>query len=80
VAPGARNRDDELGEFECEGIKVPGGVAKKRWNRDQCPVADMAAGEDDFGDEEVSLREDPAGDDLDEGREGWGGEDRVEMQ
>jgi hypothetical protein len=42
-------------------------------------VADVAAGEDDFGDEEVSLREDPAGDDLDEGREGRRGEDGVEM-
>jgi hypothetical protein len=39
----------------------------------------VSAGEDDFGDEEASLREDPAGDDLDEGREGGRGEDGVEM-
>src|SRR5512143_336848 len=31
------------------------------------PVADVAAGEDDCGDEAVPLREDPAGDDGDEG-------------
>ena len=43
------------------------------------PVADVAAGEDDLGDEEVSLREDPASDDLDEGSEGGRGKDRSEM-
>jgi len=42
-------------------------------------VADVSSGEDDFGDEEVSLREDPSCDDLDEGREGGRGEDRREI-
>jgi hypothetical protein len=42
------------------------------------PVTDVAPGEDDFNDEEVSLREDPAGDDLDERWEGGCGEDRSE--
>ena len=41
-------------------------------------VGDVSAGEDDFGDEEVSLREEPSGNDLDEGGEGGSGEDRDE--
>ena len=42
-------------------------------------VADVAAGEDDLGDVAVALREDPAGDDHDEGLVGRGGEDRGEV-
>ena len=36
---GARgeNRDDQLGQAHGEGVDVPGGWLKKRWNRDQCP-------------------------------------------
>jgi hypothetical protein len=40
--------------------------------------ADVAAGEDDLGDEAVPLGEDPAGDDHDEGVVGRCGEDRGE--
>ena len=71
--------DDELGEHECEGVDVPGGVAEEAMEAGPVSVGDVAAGEDDFGDEEVSLGEDPAGDDLNEGREGGRGEDRDEM-
>ena len=39
-------------------------------------VADVAAGEDDFGDEAVAVGEDPAGDDQHEGLESGGSEDR----
>ncbi len=42
-------------------------------------VADVSAGEDDFGDEEMSLGKDPARDDLDEGGESGRGEDRDKM-
>ena len=53
---------------------------KKRWNRDQWPIADVAAGEDDLGDEAMPLGEDPAGDDRDEGLVGGCGEDRGEVR
>jgi hypothetical protein len=43
-------------------------------------LADVAAGEEDFGDEAVPLGEDPAGDDRDEGLGGGGGEDRGELR
>ena len=42
-------------------------------------VADIAAGEDDFGDEAVTLGEDPAGDDRNEGLVGRCGEDRGKL-
>jgi len=42
-------------------------------------VGDVPAGEDDFGDKEVPLREGPSGDDLDEGGESGSGEDWAEM-
>ena len=73
--PRCDDGDDELGEHECEGVDVPGGVAEEAMKAAPVSVGDVSAGEDDFGDEEVSLGEDPASDDLDEGGEGGRGED-----
>src|ERR1700727_3622786 len=51
--------DDEPGEHECEGVDVPGGVAEEAMKAAPVSVGDVSAGEDDFGDEEMSLGEDP---------------------
>ncbi len=42
-------------------------------------VVEVASREDDVGDVAAAWRENPAGDDLDEGLKGWGGENRNEM-
>ena len=74
---GARgeDRDDQLGQAHGEGVDVPGGVAEEAMEPRPVSVADMAAGEDDLGDEAVPLGEDPAGDDDHEGLVGRGRED-----
>ena len=51
---------------------------KKRWNRDR-DRADVAAGQDEFGDEAVAQGEAPAGDDHEEGLVGGCGEHRCEV-
>ena len=78
---GARREDgdDELGEYQREGVEIPRGMAEEAVKPTPMSIADVAAGEDDFGDEAMSLREDPASNDLDEGREGGSGEDRGEI-
>jgi len=54
-------------------------VAEEAMESGPVSDADMTAGEDDLGDEAVSLREDPAADDDDEGLVGGRGEDRGEV-
>ena len=78
---GARgeDRDDQLGQVHGEGVDVPGGMAEEAMEPRPVSVADMAAGEDDFGDEAVPLGEDPAGDDRRRRSGGRGGEDRSEV-
>ena len=78
---GARGEDrhDQLGQGHGEGVDVPGGMAEEAMESRPVAVADVAAGEDDFGDEAVALGEDPAGDDRDEGLIGGCGEDRGEL-
>jgi hypothetical protein len=74
---GARGEEghDHLGQGHGEGIDVPDGVTEEAMESRPVSDADVAAGEDDLGDEAVSLREDPAGDDHDEGLVGGRGED-----
>ncbi len=75
-----KDGDDESGKDQREGVEVPGGVAEEAMESRPVTVADVSTGEDDFGDEEAPLGKDPAGVDLDKGREGGIGEDRAELQ
>ena len=77
---GARGEDrhDHLGQCHGEGVDVPGGVTEEAMESRPVADADVAAGEDDLGDEAVALREDPAGDDDEEGLVGGCGEGRGE--
>ena len=67
-------------EAQGEGIDVPGGMAEEAMEPRPVAVADVPAGEDDLGDEAVPLREDPAGDDHQEGLVGGGSEDGREVR
>src|SRR5262249_58536081 len=57
---GARGEDrhDHPGEGHGEGVEVPGGVTEEAMESRPVADADVAAGEDDLGDEAVPLRED----------------------
>ena len=70
----------ELGEEQSEDVRVPGGVAEEAMESRPVADADVAAGEDDLGDEAMPLGEDPAGDDHREGLVGGCGEDRGEVR
>ena len=76
---GGEDRQDQFGQGQGEGIDVPGGMAKEAMEPRPVSVADIAAGEDDFGDEAVPLGEDPSGKDGNESLIGGGGEDRGEL-
>jgi len=80
------NSSGQLGDNSTSGSPVPVAVkadgalsGKTVVAAVAAVIADVPAGEDDFGDEEVPLREQPTRDDLDEGREGGGGEDGSEI-
>ncbi len=77
--PRSEDRDDQLGQSQGKRIEVPGGMAEEAMEPAPMPVADVAAGEDDFGDVTMTMREDPSRDDRDEGRVGGVGEDGDEV-
>src|SRR5262249_61795036 len=56
---GGEDRQDQLGQEEGEGVDVPGGMAEEAMESRPVADADVAAGEDDLGDEAVPLGEDP---------------------
>ena len=76
---GSEDRHHQFGQGQREGVDVPGGMAEEAMESRPMTLADIAAGEDDFGDEAVSLGEDPAGDDGNEGLVGRCGEDRRKL-
>ena len=72
-------RDDRFGQDRREVIEIPGGVTEEAMEAAPVAVVDVAAGKDDLGDVTMTVRKHPAGDDLHESLESWGGEDGEEM-
>ena len=62
-----------------QGVEVPGGVTEEAMEAAPVAVVEVAAGEDDLGDVAMAMGEEPAGDNLDKGLKGGGGEDGEEM-
>ena len=79
---GSRSKDryNELGQEHGQGVDIPGGMAEEAMEPRPMSVADIAAGEDDLGDVAVSLGQNPASDDLNEGPERRSSEDRCKVQ